>query len=179
MSSSQHVADIGGNWYTYNRLRLFSQNSSVNIELPVQVENGNVSVNSNWVHPPGNPREIFLEGANHGHPGKYFCLIPCPGAKNDGQISRGWGKIFPNSKKLPLKACKKSSRNSENYETVKIFCLENLTQLLYFRLKQNHSKVFKYSASNTSIEIMNIYVHKYIMLKGVVHLKIFLSFAKV
>ena len=66
----------------------------------------NVSVNFNWVHPPpppGNARENFFERANPGHPGKFFCLIPCPGAKNDGQIPREWGKIFPNSKKLPLK----------------------------------------------------------------------------
>ena len=50
--------------------------------------------------PPGNPWENFFERANPGHPGKFFCLIPCPGAKNDGQIPPGWGKIFPNSKKL-------------------------------------------------------------------------------
>ena len=36
--------------------------------------------------PPGNPRENFFERANPGHPGKIFCLIPCPGAKNDGRI---------------------------------------------------------------------------------------------
>ena len=62
----------------------------------------NVSVNSNWVHPPppGNPGEKFFERANPGHPGKLFCLIPCPGAKNYCRIHRGWGKIFPNSKKL-------------------------------------------------------------------------------
>ena len=48
--------------------------------------------------PPG---QIFFERANPGHPDKFFCLIPFPGAKNDGRIPRGWGKIFPNSKKLP------------------------------------------------------------------------------
>ena len=40
-----------------------------------------VSVSSNWVHPPGNPRENFFERANPGHTGKFFCLIPSPGAK--------------------------------------------------------------------------------------------------
>ena len=50
--------------------------------------------------PPGQPRGKFFERANPGHPGKFFCLIPCPGAKNDGRIPWGWGKIFPNSKKL-------------------------------------------------------------------------------
>ena len=34
----------------------------------------------------GNPGENFFERANPGHPGKFFCLIPCPGAKNDGRI---------------------------------------------------------------------------------------------
>ena len=96
--------------------------------------------------PPGKPRENLFERVNPGHPGKSFCLIPCPRAKNDAQIPRGWGKIFPNSKKLPLKLAKNSSRNSENYETVQIFYLENLRKLLYFRLKQNHSKVFNYSS---------------------------------
>ena len=42
--------------------------------------------------PPGK----FFERANPSHPGKFFCLIPCPGAKSDGQIPRGWGKIFTN-----------------------------------------------------------------------------------
>ena len=50
--------------------------------------------------PPGNPGENFFERANPSHPGNFFCLIPCPGAKNDGRIPPGWGKIFPNSKKL-------------------------------------------------------------------------------
>ena len=50
--------------------------------------------------PPGNPGQNFFERANPGHPGKFFCLIPCSGARNDSRIPRGWGKIFPNSKKL-------------------------------------------------------------------------------
>ena len=55
-----------------------------------------VSVDSNWVHPPpGNPRENFFERANPGHPGKIFCLIPCPGAKNDGRIPGGGAKFSP------------------------------------------------------------------------------------
>ena len=55
----------------------------------------NVSVNSNWVLPPlpGNPRENFFERANPGHPGNFFCLIPCPGAKNDGRIPGGGAKF--------------------------------------------------------------------------------------
>ena len=46
----------------------------------------NVSVNSNWVHPPGNPRENFFERVNPGHPGNFCCLIPLPRGKNDGRI---------------------------------------------------------------------------------------------
>ena len=106
-----------------------------------------VSVNSNWVHPPlANPWENFFEQANPGHPGKFFCLIPCPGAKYGGKIPRGWGTMLPNSRKLPLKLAKNPQEIQKNYETVQIFCLENLRKLLYFRLKQNHSEVFKYSS---------------------------------
>ena len=43
--------------------------------------------------PPGNPRKNFFERANPGHPGKIFCLIPCPGAKNDGRILGGGAKF--------------------------------------------------------------------------------------
>ena len=58
-----------------------------------------VSVDSNWVHPlPGNPRENFFERANPGHPGKIFCLIPCPGAKNDGRIPGG-GATFSQTRR--------------------------------------------------------------------------------
>ena len=102
----------------------------------------NVSVNSNWVHPPWTtPGKIF---SSDRIPAKFFCLIPCLGAKNDGQIPQGLGEIFPKLEETLPSACEKSSRNPENYETVQIFCFENLTKLLHFRLKQNHSKVFKY-----------------------------------
>ena len=50
--------------------------------------------------PPGNPWENFFERANPGHPGNSFCLILCPGAKMMVEFPGGWGKIFPNSKKL-------------------------------------------------------------------------------
>ena len=43
--------------------------------------------------PPGNPRENFFERANPGHPGSFFCPIPCPGAKNDGRIPGGGAKF--------------------------------------------------------------------------------------
>ena len=48
-----------------------------------------VCVNSNWVHPT--PWKNFFERANPGHPGNFLSAR---------------GKIFPNSKKLPLKLAK-------------------------------------------------------------------------
>ena len=52
------------------------------------------SIPTGYIPPPGNPGENFFERANPGHPGKFFCLIPCPGAKNDGRIPGGGAK-FP------------------------------------------------------------------------------------
>ena len=101
--------------------------------------------------PPGNSREIFFERANPGHPGKFFFPIPCPGAKKYGQIPGGGAK-FTQTRRNSHLTCKKSLRNSENYETVQIFCLENLTKLLYFRLKQNQWKVFEYSSLDIQLK---------------------------
>ena len=104
-----------------------------------------VSVNSNWVHPPpGNPGKIFWASESR-PPRQNFLSNSLPRGKKWRSNAWGWGKIFAYSKKLPIKLAKKSLRNSEKFEKVQIFCLENLTKLLYFRLKQNHSKVFKYS----------------------------------
>ena len=58
--------------------------------------------------PPGNPGDNFFERANPGHPGNFFCLIPCPGAKNDGRIPREWGKIFPNQRNCSVLSLQKS-----------------------------------------------------------------------
>ena len=58
------------------------------------------SIPTGYIPPPRATRGKFFKRANPGQPGKLFCLIPCPGAKNDGRIPRGWGKIFPNLKKL-------------------------------------------------------------------------------
>ena len=43
--------------------------------------------------PPGNPGENFFERAYPGHPGNFFCQIPCPGAKNDGEFPGGGAKF--------------------------------------------------------------------------------------
>ena len=91
------------------------------------------------------PRENFFERANPGHPGKFFCLIPCPGQNMMVKLPGGGAQCYQTRGNSPL-SLQKSSRNSRNYETVQIFCLENLRKLLCFRLKQNHSEVFKYSS---------------------------------
>ena len=52
--------------------------------------------------PPGNPWEIFFERANPGHPGNFFCLSPCPGAKNDGRIPGGGAKFFQTQRNCSL-----------------------------------------------------------------------------
>ena len=43
--------------------------------------------------PPGQPPRKFFERANPGQPGNFFCLIPWPRAKNDGQFP-GVGQNF-------------------------------------------------------------------------------------
>ena len=56
------------------------------------------------------PQENFFEQANPGHLGK-FCLIPCPGAKNDGRIPGGGAKyIKKHAKMVTLKAPKDRQR---------------------------------------------------------------------
>ena len=51
--------------------------------------------------PSGNLGENLLERANPGHPGKFFCLIPCPGAKNDGRIPGGGAKFLHTRRNYP------------------------------------------------------------------------------
>ena len=48
--------------------------------------------------PPGQPPGNCFERANPGHPGNVFCLIPCPGAKNDGRIP-GVGAKFSQTRR--------------------------------------------------------------------------------
>ena len=71
-----------------------------------------VSVNSNWVYhpPPRQPLGKFFEQVNPGHPGRFFCLISCPGAKNDHQIPRGGAKFSQSPSRV--------STNLENMENL-------------------------------------------------------------
>ena len=60
-------------------------------KIRLKLSEYNVSVNSNWVHPPrATPWKIFL---SERIPGTIFCLIPCPGAKIDGRIPGGGAKF--------------------------------------------------------------------------------------
>ena len=61
--------------------------------------------------PPGNPGENFFERANPGHPGKFFCLIRCPGAKNDGRIPGGGAKFSQTRRNCSLSLQKKSLKS--------------------------------------------------------------------
>ena len=52
-------------------------------------------------------------------------MVEFPGVKQN----------FSKLETVPCKACKKSFKNKENYETVQIFYLDNLTKPLCFKLK--------------------------------------------
>ena len=71
--------------------------------------------------PPGNPRENFFERANPGHPGKFFCLIPCPGAKNDGQIPGGGAKVSQTQRNSPLSLQKNPQEIQKTTRQYKFF----------------------------------------------------------
>ena len=111
--------------------------------------------------PPGQPPGSFFWASESRPPGQFFLSNSLPRGKKWWSNSQGWGKIFPNSKKLLFKLAKNPKKNKENYKTVQIFYLENLTKPLYFGLKQNHSKVFKYSSLHIQLkQWIYIYIHK-------------------
>ena len=92
---------------------------------------------------PGQPPGNCFERANLGHPGNFYCLIPCPGAKKYGRIPGGGAK-FSQTRRNSYLSLPKVVKKFRKLRDSTNFCLENLTKLLYFRLKQNHWKVFKY-----------------------------------
>ena len=102
----------------------------------------NVSVNSNWVHlpPPWQPPGKFFWASESWLPGKFFCLLPLPQGKNDGQIPMGGAKFSQTQRNCSLNLQKILKKTMKQY---KFFYLESLTKPLdvYFKLKQNHSKV--------------------------------------
>ena len=60
------------------------------------------SIPTGYIPPPGNPRENFFERANPGRPGKFFCLIPCPGAKMMVKFPGGGAKFSKIRRNSPL-----------------------------------------------------------------------------
>ena len=86
----------------------FSCNLSSNVgkRNPLQVVRDMLCLSQFQLGTSLNPRKIFLERANPGHPRNFFSPIPCPGAKNDGRISGGGAQFFPKSKKLLPKLLK-------------------------------------------------------------------------
>ena len=110
------------------------------------------SIPTGYIPPPGQPRGNFFWASESRRPGQIFLSNSLARGKKWWSNSRGWGKIFPNSKKLLLKLAKKSVKNWENYETLQLFYLENLKKPLCFRPKQNNSKIFKYSSLDIQLE---------------------------
>ena len=104
------------------------------------------SIPTGYILPPGNLREKFWASESR-PPRQFFCLIPCPGAKSDDRIPRGGAKFSKTGRNCLQKVLKKIKKTTRQYK----FFLDNLTKPLYFKLKQNHSKVFKYSSLDTVI----------------------------
>ena len=97
------------------------------------------------------PPENFFERANPGCPGKIFCLIPAPQAKNDGRIP-GSGAKFSQTQRncsLSLQKVLKKLRKLRDSTT---FLFGELKKPLCFRLKQNNSKIFKYSSLDIQLK---------------------------
>ena len=64
-----------------------------------------VSVNSNWIQPPGNPQENCFQGANPGHPGNFLSDSLLQG-KQLWSNSRGVGQNVPKLKETAPEVCK-------------------------------------------------------------------------
>ena len=101
--------------------------------------------------PLGNPREIFLSERIPATRAKYFFLIPCPGAKNDGRILGGGAKFSQTRRNysLSLQKILKKLRKLRDSTT---FLSGELKKPLCFRLKQNNSKIFKYSSLDIQLK---------------------------
>ena len=97
--------------------------------------------------PPGN----FFERANPGHPGKMSCLIPCPGAKNDGRILGG-GTKFSQTRRNCSFSLQKILKKLRKLRDSTTFLFGELKKPLCFRLKQNNSKIFKYSSLDIQLK---------------------------
>ena len=85
-----------------NLLKTLREQTIWNLTLPrsapppnlVIISGFYVSVKSNWIHPPGNPRNNSFERANPGHPAVFLCyFLHVRGAKNHGLIPGGGAKF--------------------------------------------------------------------------------------
>ena len=65
-----------------------------------------VSVNSNWVHPPGQPQGKFFWASESRPHGQIFLSNSLPRSQNDGRIPGGGAKFFSKLKRLLLKLAK-------------------------------------------------------------------------
>ena len=82
------------------------------------------SIPTGYIAPPpplGNPWENFLSERILATWANFLSNSLSWGKKNDGQIPQGWGKIFPNSKKLPLKLAKNPQEIQKTTRQYKFF----------------------------------------------------------
>ena len=113
-----------------------------------------VSVNSNWVHPPppgATSGKIFLSEQIPATRGKSFCLIPCPLAKNDSRIPGGGAK-FSQTRRNCSVSLQKIHKKLRKLRDSTTFLFRELKKPLCFRLKQNNSKIFKYSSLDIQLK---------------------------
>ena len=94
--------------------------------------------------PLATPGKIFW-GEQTRPPGQIFFSNSLPRSKKRWSNSQGVGQNFPKLEKTPL-SLQKILKKSRKLRDSTNFLFGELTKLLYFRMKQNHSKVFKYSS---------------------------------
>ena len=116
------------------------KSSHIEKALRTQISPGlmSQSIPTGYISPLGQPPGKFFERANPGHPGNFFCLIPLPRGKNDGQIPGGGANFSQTRRNCSLSVQKILKKTMRQYN---FFYLESLTKPLYFKLKQNHSEV--------------------------------------
>ena len=91
--------------------------------------------------------------------------------------SRWWGKIFPNLKKLLFKLAKKILKKLRKLRDSTNFLSGELKKPLCFRLKQNNSKIFKYSSLDIqlkySVEGRCSLTDSFVIYKSLVYIQFF------
>ena len=109
-SSHTDIVWAGPKWPW--QLSIYLPKSKQHIIFPPITDIMSQSIPTGYIPPPpGNPGENFFERATPGHPGKFFCIIPCPGAKNDGQIPGGGAKFSQTRRNCSVLSLQKSLKN--------------------------------------------------------------------